>query len=212
MKRSLNYLILLISFNAISQVTNHKVDPKGEFAEINLIKTNKIIEELSKNDSSAIAEILLNPGSYAPPALYILSDVLFKNGEKDKASFWFYAAQLRNRSDINKCNDVSASSAAAVLNQNFGPQINNYTIAEKSDIKFIEETVNKVVEWDAKTPRNYDQRWIALHGMSAFTDSLLKFEPEDNWKSINKKTRDEYRKEFIEALPSIEEQIKKQKR
>lgn len=36
----------------------------------------------------------------------------------------------------------------------------------------LEELVPKVVEWDRKTPYNYDHRWINLHGMDAMLSGL----------------------------------------
>jgi hypothetical protein len=56
------------------------------------------------------------------------------------------------------------------------------------------------VEWDKATPRDYDPRWIALHGMGAFLDSEVAFEPPSEWDRINTETREAYWRQFEEIL------------
>lgn len=63
-----------------------------------------------------------------------------------------------------------------------------------------------MLELDVKLPRNYDPRWIALHGMDAFTGTKVRFEPKSEWSSIDQKTRKTYLAEFREALSSLKSQ------
>ena len=187
------------------------VTPRGEFAQIDTRLATETIQILAKGTAeekqSTISKIKANPGNYAPPVLYVLSNVLFANGEKDEGAFWFYAGQLRARIDANICADLSARQAVGVLNQNFGAPINQYTL---QDIPKLEELIPKVIEWERKTPYNYDRRWINLHGMGAVmsgmgvqnkdpSQSSLSY-PKDQWNDIAEKTRTDYLSNFKKAM------------
>lgn len=191
------------------------VTPQGEFAKIDTRLANETIQILAKGTKeekrNAIARIKANPENYAPPVLYALSNVLFANGKKDEGAFWFYAGQLRARVDANICADSSAMQAVSVLNQNYGTPINQYTF---KNIPELEELIPKVVEWERKTPYNYDRRWINLHGMDAMMSGLgaqlgaqskdtsqasLSY-PEDQWNEIAEKTRTDYLSDFRQAM------------
>lgn len=187
------------------------VEPTGVYAEIDTRLAIETIEALTaggkKKRAEAIAAIEANPAEYAPPVFYVLSHVLFEKGDKDRAAFWFYAGQLRARFDANRCAEVSARQKVAVLNEQFGPPINRYTF---KDIPKLEELIPQVVEWDRKTARRYDHRWINLHGMGVF---LLAFEPdgpvdplslpEDQWEAIAETTRSEYLEGFRQAMSEV---------
>lgn len=190
------FLSMLLSISVIAS----DVSPKGEFVEIDIKGQNKTFKKLSKGKSSYIEEVLEKPGEYNPAVLYALSDALFKKRQEDEAMFWFYAGQLRARSDSNKSLDKSAGQGVGVLNQRFGMQINQYAF---TNIPNLEKTIEKVVVWDKETPRNYDPRWIALHGMDAFTEKEIAFEPKEKWDDINDKTRKEYLNDFKQAIAQM---------
>ena len=129
--------------------------------------TIKLLQSKSKaSQDKAIKAIEAAPDRYAPPVLYQLSATLFQRAEKDKAAFWFYAGQLRGRYDANRCGDLSARSAIAVMNDQFGQPINQYMYMF-SNLSKLEKVVPEVLAWDKKTAHNYDQRWINLHGMGS---------------------------------------------
>ena len=190
------------------------ITPTGEFAQIDTRLTNETIQILAKGTAdekqSAIAKIKANPESYAPPVFYALSNVLFADGEKDDGAFWFYAGQLRARVDANICADSSARQAVGVLNSNYGTPINQYTF---QNIPKLEMLIPKVVDWERKTPYNYDRRWINLHGMSAMMSGLgaqskntsqatLSY-PKDRWNDIAEKTRTDYLSGFKKAMAQM---------
>ena len=173
------------------------VSPEGEFAEIDVKTQNKAFQKLSKGKSSYIDKVLKNPQKYNPTVLYALSSALFKKGKEEEAMFWFYAGQLRARSDANKSLDKSAGQGVDVLNQKFGTPINQYAF---TNISNLEKTIEKVVAWDKETSREYDPRWIALHGMDAFLEKVVAFEPEEKWTSIDNITREEYLNGFKKTI------------
>ena len=163
----------------------------------------KLKSESAEERASTVKQILETPGNYAPPVLYLLSSVLFDEGRKDEAMFWFYAGQIRGTFDANRCADVSARQAIPTLNQLFSSRINQYAF---QDVAKLKATVEKALEWDVKTEYKYDHRWINLHGMGAFTGSggsALSL-PKEEWDRIAKETRDKYRASFDEALKRLE--------
>lgn len=157
---------------------------------------------------NAIATIIRNPELYNPTVFYKLSEILFLQGKKDDAMFWFYAGQLRARYDANRCADETARSAVSVLNENYGPQINKYAF---EDLDKFEKIMSKVIEFDKNTKHLYDQRWINLHGMGAMMDELgdkkaqsrIQSLPIDEWAKIAEKTRNEYFEGFKDAMKQI---------
>ena len=159
---------------------------KGEYTEINIERDNRFIELLSIDSTkkSAVDSILIDPESFNPSVLYVLSNVLFSQGKKDEAMFWFYTGQLRARNDANLCLDKTAGQAVSFLNNTFGLEINKYAF---QDIEKLKTTVQKVVEYVRDHNETYDHRWISLHGMQVFLadseeESKPIIEPEKNWK------------------------------
>lgn len=194
-----------------AQITNHELEPKGVFADIQVEKHNMIIKNLQTPDKvqkqQAIDSVLKNPNDYNPPVLYALSRELFLQEKKDEACFWFYTAQLRARYSANLCMDNSAVQATSILTNEYGPAINSYAL---KDIDKLEKTVNKVVDFVRSNNENYDQRWINLHGMWAVlsaqedeqeTRQLSK--PKSEWADIKKKTIDDYYNGFLEAVKTL---------
>jgi hypothetical protein len=193
------------------------VQPKGEFAQIDTRLANETIEVLAKGDAKekqrAIQRIKDHPENFAPPVFYDLSNVLFQLGDKDDAAFWFYAGQLRARFDANRCADASARQAVGVLNERFGPPINQYAFR---DIPKLEALIPRVVEWDRRTPYRYDHRWINLHGMDATMSGLggkseaskVLSAPREEWEKIAEKTREDYLNGFRKAIAQIKSQQK----
>ncbi len=188
------------------------VTPAGEYATINTAPALALMKRLHSTSAetrdAAIREVLAKPQSVMPTVLYSLSAALFAKGEKDDAAFWFYAGQLRARYDANRCADVSARQAVAVLNQNYGPPINQYAF---QDIPKLKTLIPMVVEWEEKTPHDYDHRWINLHGMGAMMRSFGDDKaphplslPEADWPHIGQETREAYLRGFNEAMEQME--------
>ena len=210
----LTTLVLFSNILFAQQVTNHEVKPIGIYAEIDIQKSNNALKTLlteeSNERSKVLDEVIKNPNDYNPTVLYALSDVLFNSEKKDLACFWFYVAQLRARYDANLCMDESAKSGVSLLNERFGPNINKYAF---TDIKKLEETINKVVEFVRTNEENYDHRWLNLHGMDAMIASLDEegekkekqkelSQPKKRWKKIKEKTIKDYFEGFQEYLKS----------
>jgi hypothetical protein len=198
-------LILCICGTALllAQGADIPIEPIGVYKTIDVRLANDTIKALHDSKGEKRVQIMQKitdePENFAPPVLYFLSSLLFEQGKKDEATFWFYAGQLRGRIDANICADKSARAAIGELNQRFGMPINQYSF---KDIPKLTNTVNQVLAWEEKTPCTYDRRWINLHGMNAVTgetNSPLSA-PKEQWEAIRKSTRDDYRSSFYEAL------------
>jgi hypothetical protein len=174
------------------------VTPTGEFAKIAVKEQNAFLDKILKGDDASIAKVIKQPENFNPVVLYGLSSALFNSGKKEDAAFWFYVGQLRGRSDANKALDMSARAGINALNQKFGGPINQYAM---KDISKLKEIVAKAVKFDESTTRNYDPRWISLHGMDVFLKKeKVAFEPESKWETINTKTRNDYYNGFKQAM------------
>jgi hypothetical protein len=190
-------ILLIAALASCAPPSRVAVNPQGEFATIRTEPSNTEFQRLAKRDTAAIDRVTKDPGAYNPAVLYALSDALFRNGRKDDAVYWFYLGQLRARSDANKASDISARQAVAVLNQHYGRQINRFAF---KDIARLKATVSKVISSDQSIPRNYDARWIALHGLDAFDKVTVRFAPRGQWKAIDDKTRRTYDNDFKSAM------------
>ena len=229
MPKLLIYSFLVLSFVRIQTAASQPEEKIGHlekvslsadnpYAKIDLKDNNEAMDVLIGSDPELKAakadEVLAHPEKYNPPVLYMLSYVLFQQGRKDEAMFWFYAGQLRGRFDANRCADISARSAVAALNQKIGPYVNPYAF---QDIDKLKATVAKVMEWDKATPHLYDHRWVNLHGMESMNWALKSLGgakldpapvmslPESEWEDIHRKTQEEYMSGFKEALEILKE-------
>jgi hypothetical protein len=176
------------------------IEPTGPYASIDTQASLAALEAIEKKQKAAIGQIRNNPGSYQPPVLYALADYLFRAGEKDEAMYFFYLGQLRARSDANKSLDPSAAAGVDQLNEAVGPPINTHAF---QDIPRLKEVVERVVSDDAKLPRDYDPRWIALHGADAYLGAPLRFQSSSEWSATNTKTRQNYLREFRELVAGM---------
>jgi hypothetical protein len=202
MKNAIIAMLVVVLVGCAAGPREVAVRPKGEFASIDTLSVGSTIKAVLANDGATIDSVVSSPGKYAPPVLYALSSVLFDAGRKQEGVFWFYAGQLRARSDANKSLDPSAKQAMAVLNDQYGPKINKFAF---SDIENLKKTINDVSEWDKRTERSYDARWIALHGMDSLTESKIRFAPSSQWEVIDTKTRDDYLNGFKQALQTMKQ-------
>ena len=200
-------LIAILSLVArLGFASDLPVEPSGIYKDIDIHLTVDTVKALrdyqGDKQLKVVNSIIAKPGEFAPPALYVLSSVLFEQGRKDDAVFWFYAGQLRARIDANICADRSAAAIVDAMNQKFGPPINQYAF---TNLSLLTNTVNRVLAWEADTPCHYDRRWINLHGKNAMTgetNSVLSAPPEQ-WEAIRTRTRETYASDFRKALAEL---------
>ena len=209
------FACLLLTFQSASYLyaqegTQHFVEPKGVYKEIadGLKGDNRIAILLSDSNNIARSKLVdsieLNANHFAPPVLYLLSNVLFLQQKYSEAMYWYYVAQLRARYDVNRCTDKTAS--ASDYNEKFGLVINDYAFKH---LDSLEKIIPRVIAYVRSSDELYDQRWINLDGMNAMEESLgdkpvnkpLSVDKR-KWAAIKKKTIDSYYSDFKEALAS----------
>ena len=104
---------------------------------------------------AAANELIKTPDTLKEPLeLFSPAFVLFLNGKKDDAVFWFYAAQLRVRYQL-VFEKGDRGQLLSVMMMTMGPTINNYAF---QDISNLDRILDRVLEWDRKTPNPFYDR------------------------------------------------------
>ncbi|HET9552183.1 MAG TPA: hypothetical protein VFP50_04385 [Anaeromyxobacteraceae bacterium] len=196
---------ILLAIPLCTAAGTEALPPAGAYGEIDTKLTTQTIRalasEVGEARDRAVAAVKAAPQRYAPPVLMVLSKILFDRGDKDEAAFWYYAGQLRGRSDANLCLDKSAAAALDELNRTFGPPINEHAFKDREKLTAL---VERVVTWDRETAHDYDRRWIALSGMQAVLASMGEGPaeagavsvPHERWDEVSEQTRRAYLEDF----------------
>jgi hypothetical protein len=142
----------------------------------------------------AVDAVRASPEHYPPPVLYALALALFQRGEPDAAVFWYHAGQLRARFDVERCADPTVAGVMTQLRRQYGEPINRYAFVE-ADLAVLREAVQRAVEWDRRTARTYDHRWVNLHGARVFAEpgqQVALSRPRAAWANIAERVRTDY--------------------
>jgi len=213
MRKLLTLLLILSGGTCFAQVTQHYVEPKGEYKQINTTNDIRIMHvfmdsNVDPDKREKLADsIKQSPNGYIPPDLYGLSYYLFNAQRQTEAMFWYYLAQLRARYDVNRCADKTAN--ADDYNSTFGESINPYAVAHLDTLK---QVIEKVINFEKANNEIYDQRWINLSGMGAMLAGLGDKKqaknkqlslPEGQWPAIRTKTLEDYQSGFEEAMVQL---------
>lgn len=104
---------------------------------------------------AAAKEVLGDPKTLKEPLeMFVPSAVLFWNGEKDEAVFWFYAAQLRARYQL-AFEKGDRGQLLLIMIMSVGAPINNYAF---QDVGRLDRTLERVLAWDKTAPNPYRER------------------------------------------------------
>ncbi len=102
-------IILFGTHLCATHAAGTNTEPSGIYTNIDdhlSLETIKALRENKGEMQMKVADAIIErPGAFSPPVLYVLSSVLFEQGKKDDAVFWFQAAQLRGTIDANICAD-----------------------------------------------------------------------------------------------------------
>jgi hypothetical protein len=143
---------------------------------------------------AAVDAVRASPGRYPPPVLYALGHTLFQRGERDEAIFWYHAGQLRARFDVERCADPTVGDVLDQLRRQYGEPINEYAFVD-AELGVLRGAVQRVVAWDRATPRDYDHRWVNLHGVRAFAQPgppVPLSRPRVQWPALAERVRADY--------------------
>lgn len=103
----------------------------------------------------AAKEILSDPKTLKEPLeMFSPAFILFQNGEKDDAIFWFYAAQLRVRYQL-AFEKGDRGQLLSIMLMTIGPPINNYAF---QDVRKLDRIIDRVLEWDKTAPNPFREK------------------------------------------------------
>ena len=185
-------------------------EPRGVYATINMGPTRALTRRLSapygSDRRSAIREVRANAASVQPSVLYTLANVLAED-YGDEAIFWYHVGRLRAVYDSLRCRDESARTGAMLeLRKLLNVELRGAMYYRRERLVPIAQ---KAIEWDAKNPRSYDQRWAALYGKVAATSAGANPNevtlPESEWPAILKRVHETHLKsveEFAKVKPN----------
>ena len=170
--------------------------PQGVYATIDLRPMNEEIQRLESTGqrNAAAREVLKDPASHMPRVLYSVANVL--SGDRpERAIFWFHVGRVRAVYDAFRCKDDTARNLIPVLGHGLSIELRWSQYYQRDQLIGI---ARKAIDWDAKNPRNYDQRWICLYGRvaqtSAGADPAEVQRPESDWPAILKRVHDAHLK------------------
>jgi len=164
-------------------------EPRGVYAAINMGPTREMMQRLAAaygtDKRAAIREVRDNAASFQPAVLYALANALAED-YAEQAIFWYQVGRLRAVYDVLRCRDESARPVAILeLRKLMGLQLRTALFYRRERLVGIAQ---KAVDWDARNPRGYDQRWPALYGKvaasSAGADPAEVTVPEGEWSKI----------------------------
>jgi ankyrin repeat protein len=166
------------------------------------------------------ADVVVAHGDrFAPPVLCVVGAVLAREARMNDAMFWFYAGQLRTQFDVNRCANKDVGNVAYLMKCWYGWPIEKYALAHPAAFKTV---LQRVLEWDVKTPRDYDPHWVDARAKldrngvvvnpDTFQERII-LDPalgdceivavlvdEKLWPDIAKKTREDFRSELRFAI------------
>lgn len=107
-----------------------------------------------------------NPGSYAPPVLLEAVPYFLQSKEYDRAAPLAVGAILRTEIDVWFTDDISLGDVSFIISHRLGEYVALCNLSEKEMKDWI-AALNKAKKnfenWDRKTPRNYDLKWLGSH-------------------------------------------------
>ena len=176
------------------------VQPQGEFAKIDVTASNEMVRKLTSPvfqvRETAIRTVAADLEEYAPPVLFFTAAALVDLGRDNEAIFLYSLGLLRTSSDAYKSSDTSTHQAVHSLIEQVGSPFLEFF---HTDPQAAGVLMKKAIQWDRVHKRTYDPRWIALHGLSAMSDTNISFAPQSEWAEINENTR----LEFEESMRAV---------
>lgn len=171
---------------------------RGVYATIDIAPAQEIMKRLAARSGGtrwpAIREVLKAPEAQIPPVLYALANAL-ADDNTEQGVFWFHVARIRAVYDGLRCRDVTSRHAVSLLGKQMHAELRRAQFYQRGNLVNIAQ---RAIDWDAKHPRNYDHRWIALFGevagKSPGTDPNEITVPESEWPALLKRTHDAHLK------------------
>lgn len=131
---------------------SYKAKPKKQKKEYDPADIKSVFYHGSMQEKEdAFKKVMSDPGNYAPPVLYAMSEALFRQFRDDEGLFWQHAALLREHVDLVNC---APKGKIKVFNKQRGERSVNhyYMLMYPEKIKGV---IQRAVKWDMTVPRDY---------------------------------------------------------
>lgn len=165
----------------------------------------------SKEQRKLIAEKMwTNPGDFNPAELVRAAAYFNFIKDYEKGTRLLTGALLRARIDVEASKDPSLSDVPAILqmlHRDLSQDSNtNPSECLQNGLPYYLKSMEGVLVWDGKTPRNYNLHWVNAHSINNFLpqSEQKRISTEDYQKVIKKihyKYIEEYKKEGIKITP-----------
>ena len=205
-------LISLIFISGIIKASEKAIEITSEdtiterYAQIDTSKEDKFFNDLFYNDDikdkeSLIKDLRANVGLYNPSSLYVAGAYLITEGRSNEAIRFYLLARLRATFDNYRSIDKETISGVMFLNVNYGEIVAREI---SRDISSLEKHINSVIEFDKKTPYNYNPEWLNKYSSKAYDKNYdSKFlVSKKYWKSLHKKAVNDFKEYFLLFLES----------
>lgn len=123
------------------------------------------------------------------PALYFTSLFSSTQGRQKEAAKWYCAAALVARVDAARCNDPTAGGAPRVVEGLFS-ELKTHLTAHPEERK---DAAKWALEYEEKNKERPVARWIAQHGIKAFSGGAQPV-PDADWQAARSRIRAEFGK------------------
>jgi len=173
-------LFFFLSF-AVCWADTKTLQPVGEYAEIDVHKDTSAFEILkgpeSEEKKSLAEKIHQSPGDYGPFLLLYLGIYYLEKDNLSQALHYMRAGIFRATVDVDAAKDNSLVDILPIMNQLMSTAVGAFfqknPDKEKEGLSALMEVSRHLMDWDFKTPRNYDARWPCLHSSKGIKASVL---------------------------------------
>jgi hypothetical protein len=170
-----------------------KIEPTGEFKEIDISKEMALRDKLSDPSVDSVVkaaifeEIKEHPGSYAPFLfLDIIAYIIYDNaGTVSEFLTWYSRLMVRCQVDIIMSRDLSLADTPEIFSMNVGELVHEGKVpVDGLELADFEKAYKEAQAWDRTTPRNYDRRWASPHSIDSFVNSKLHYLEEEKLSEV----------------------------
>lgn len=143
-------LSVLVATAPMGAQAQMKTSPSATVADPSKTEAG-LIEAMLKGSAeardAACDHVIAHPDAINPIYLYAVSLSLWKRGDRARATFWFYIAQVRSRAWINADKDTAPLRGA--LNQQIGALVNPWV---GSDLEAWYDIAGRALAYEKKIP------------------------------------------------------------
>ncbi len=190
-----SYICFLVLFVGMTPVLKAQEKHDDSRVEQVIAANNKLFQQLTHADNTTQLEladsVLQTSEQFIPPILFATANVLYKNGQKQEALYWYYIAKLNALCDAQLSETVMqpyAQKTVQLYTQQFGEAIERYAVSHLATVMPIIDSVKTKV---AQMKPRYFKGWIFIDGNADNYNKqnlLNLYKPVKQWPAIRQKT------------------------